>query len=94
MSRKVVKVYCQRNHRVGTVIADAAGLRIKYTAEVLHTTAIFGSSKQCTMHFAEDDVTEFNAYPAAESRPVTQMCHCAEARHFRLSTCPAQRSRE
>jgi hypothetical protein len=71
MSRDVVKVYCHRNHRVGTVIADAAGLRIEYTAAVLHTEGtIFGSSRLCVMRLGDDDVTGFNAYCKSCKSPV------------------------
>ena len=60
MSREVLKVFCPRNHRVGTVVADGQGLRIDYDSEVHHTTGIFGAPYR--MRLGEGDVTGFAAY--------------------------------
>lgn len=38
-----VKVFCSRNHRVGTVCTDSDGLLLRYSAEVWDTGALFGA---------------------------------------------------
>jgi hypothetical protein len=62
MSRDIVKVFCPRNHRVGTVTADPEkGLLLAYVAEVLHTDGIiFGAAS--TLPLADDEVAVFAGY--------------------------------
>jgi hypothetical protein len=60
MTRAIVKVFCPRNHRVGTVTANSDGLTVDYTGEVWHTTGIFGATSRLPL--SDDDATDFAAY--------------------------------
>lgn len=60
MGREVLKVFCWRNHRVGTVTAGPNGLVLEYTGEVWHTTGIFGAPS--VLRLTDDDATDFAAY--------------------------------
>jgi hypothetical protein len=53
-------VFCPRNDRVGTVIADAEGYAIEYTAQVWHFTAIFGATSTDRLH--DDEAAMFTGY--------------------------------
>jgi hypothetical protein len=63
MARAVVKVFCPRNHRVGTVTAGPDGLTVNYTGEAWHTTGIFGAPSRLSL--TDDDATDFAAYCTA-----------------------------
>jgi hypothetical protein len=57
---EVLRVSCERNHRIGTVTSDGAGYAIDYTAEVWHTgPSIFGSPSTIRL---DDDVIGFTAF--------------------------------
>lgn len=60
MSREIVKVFCARNHRVGTVTANSDGLIADYVGEVWHTTGIFGAPSK--VRLANDESIDFEAY--------------------------------
>jgi hypothetical protein len=58
--REVLKVFCPRNHRVGTVTVDDDGYAIDYIAEVWHSgPSIFGSPSSIRL---DDDVIGFTAF--------------------------------
>lgn len=66
-----MKVFCPRNDKVGTVKADADGLKVEYTAAVVHTEGIFGSLKYAaTDRLPDDEVGELTAYCKACNSPV------------------------
>ncbi|HEU0191428.1 MAG TPA: hypothetical protein VFR17_09175 [Mycobacterium sp.] len=68
MSRQITKVFCVRNHRIGTVCADADGLFIDYTAEVHHRGGIFGA--RTTDRLSDDEVCALTGYCASCKQPV------------------------
>lgn len=67
-ARPLMKVFCPRNHCVGTVSADAIGLLINYTAEVFHTTGVFGGD--AVDRLVDDDMTVLGGYCNACKKPV------------------------
>lgn len=61
MSRDIVKVFCPRNHRIGTLTGDTEGLLLDYVAEVLHGRGvIFGAPS--THRLRDDEVAAFAGY--------------------------------
>lgn len=71
MSREVLKVFCPKNNRIGTVIADADGYAVEYTANVVHPGSIFPSSQRVTDRLSRDEVLSLAAYCRTCNRPVT-----------------------
>lgn len=67
-ARDVVKVFCPRNHRVGTVRADADGLLLDYTAKVHHPTGIFGA--RAVDRLPDDAAMVLGGYCKACRKPV------------------------
>jgi hypothetical protein len=74
MARDVVKIFCPRrgkNHRVGTMVADAEGYAVRYVAEVWHPGVIFGSEQEVTDRLDGDAVTELAAFCRVCNKSVT-----------------------
>jgi hypothetical protein len=68
MTREVLKVFCRRNDRVGTVTADADGYTLNYVSEVSHHGAVFGSP--ATLPLTADETTALNGYCKRCKAPV------------------------
>ena len=68
MAREVLKVFCPRNDRVGTVTADADGYTLDYTSEVLHRGTIFGSP--ATLPLPADETAALTGYCKRCKAPV------------------------
>lgn len=71
MSREVLKVFCPRNHRIGTMIADTEGYAVEYTANVVHIDSVFPSSQKVTDRLSREEVASLAAYCRSCNRPVT-----------------------
>jgi len=71
MSREVLKVLCAKNNRLGTVIADADGYAVEYTANVVHRGSVFPSPRRVIDRLSRDEVASLAAYCRACNRPVT-----------------------
>lgn len=61
--RVLTQVWCpsSKRHKIGTVCADEQGLFISYTAEVWHTTGIFGS-REHVIDRLDDDIAELGGF--------------------------------
>jgi hypothetical protein len=71
MARAAVKVFCPRNHRVGTVLADAEGYAVEYIGAVRHPGVVFGSEHMVADRLDGDAVTELAGFCRPCNRPVT-----------------------
>ena len=82
--RDVTKVFCPRNHRVGTVVADADGLLVDYSALVLHRDGMFGADSANRLR--DDAADVFEAYCKSCRKPVQ-----LDARQLRSAAKAGQR---
>jgi hypothetical protein len=64
----VLKVFCRRNDRVGTVTADAQGYKLNYFSEVLHHGAVFGSPAE--LRLTIEETAALNGYCKRCKAPV------------------------
>ncbi|HKI43098.1 MAG: hypothetical protein P4L48_03355 [Mycobacterium sp.] len=67
MSREVLKVFCPRRHRVGTVRADVDGLLVDYSAEAWHN-GLFGT--RAVDQLFDDEAGELGGYCKPCKKPV------------------------